>query len=211
MCVWAVCVLLVLSEPSNFTVAFSACLLYFLACVRSISVEDSNSGNTSDTSVESRAEQSTHAESGTRDNPEGTTRRTIAHRKKQQNGESRQAVGVCRPALTRCNTPHTQQEKKDRQTGREKRQDAVKTHSRSTWPVSLQPLHARNTGGEDDRDKARSSRNTQKKQTTGGKSTATALTPAGNSTPALTHTHTHTHRLRLQLNPTANGYGHSPT
>ncbi|RNF22388.1 hypothetical protein TcG_02327, partial [Trypanosoma cruzi] len=46
----------------------------------------------------------------------------------------------------------------------------------------------RKTGGEDDRGKARSCTGTQKKQIAGGKSTATALALAGNSTPALTHT-----------------------
>ncbi|RNF08595.1 hypothetical protein TcG_09820, partial [Trypanosoma cruzi] len=51
-------------------------------------------------------EQSTHAESGARDNPEGTARRTIAHRKEQQHGKSRRAVVVCEQALTRCDTPH---------------------------------------------------------------------------------------------------------
>ncbi|ESS57139.1 hypothetical protein TCDM_12430 [Trypanosoma cruzi Dm28c] len=56
MCVWAVCVLLVLSVPSNFTVAISVCLLSFLACVCVQHVEKEKSGNTSDTSVGSRAE-----------------------------------------------------------------------------------------------------------------------------------------------------------
>ncbi|ESS60541.1 hypothetical protein TCDM_11926 [Trypanosoma cruzi Dm28c] len=52
-----VCVLLVLSEPSNFTVAIRVWLLAFLACLCSRNGEySSNSGNTSDTSVRSRAE-----------------------------------------------------------------------------------------------------------------------------------------------------------
>ncbi|EKF26329.1 hypothetical protein MOQ_009982 [Trypanosoma cruzi marinkellei] len=33
ICVWAVCVLLVLPEPSNFTVAITVCLSSFLACM----------------------------------------------------------------------------------------------------------------------------------------------------------------------------------
>ncbi|EKF98361.1 hypothetical protein TCSYLVIO_010740, partial [Trypanosoma cruzi] len=57
ICVCAVCVLfLVLSEPSNFTVAIRVWLLSFLACLCSRSGEGSNSGNTSDTLLGSRAE-----------------------------------------------------------------------------------------------------------------------------------------------------------
>ncbi|RNC35070.1 hypothetical protein TcCL_Unassigned02074 [Trypanosoma cruzi] len=67
--------------------------------------------------------------------------------------------------------------------------DAVKRHSQSTWPVSMRPLHAETkeemmTG----RKKVRSCTNTRKKQTTDGKSTATALALVGNSTPAITDT-----------------------
>ncbi|RNC36443.1 hypothetical protein TcCL_Unassigned00575 [Trypanosoma cruzi] len=47
---------------------------------------------------------------------------------------------MCGPALTRCNTPHPTG--KDRQAEREREMDAVKRHSRSTWPVSMRPLHA---------------------------------------------------------------------
>ncbi|RNC52049.1 exo-alpha-sialidase [Trypanosoma cruzi] len=110
MCVWAVCVLLVLSEPSNFTVAISAC--FPSVCVQQ--VEETATAAIHQTR-QWGAEQSTHAESRRQDNPEGTARRTIAHRKEQQHGNSRQAVGVCAPALTRCNTPHPTA--KDRQTG----------------------------------------------------------------------------------------------
>ncbi|ESS63247.1 hypothetical protein TCDM_08991 [Trypanosoma cruzi Dm28c] len=48
----------------------------------------------------------------------------------------------------------------------------------------------RNTGEKGEREKARSSTNTQKKQIAGGKGTAKGLALAGNSTPALKHTHT---------------------
>ncbi|RNF15381.1 hypothetical protein TcG_07086 [Trypanosoma cruzi] len=59
----------------------------------------------------------------------------------------------------------------------------------------------RNTGGEGE--KARSStKHTRKKQTTGGKSTATALALTGNSTPALKHTH-----HRSAASPRVRGFG----
>ncbi|ESS55624.1 hypothetical protein TCDM_12889 [Trypanosoma cruzi Dm28c] len=48
----------------------------------------------------------------------------------------------------------------------------------------------RNTGEKGERGKAKGSTNTRKKQIAGGKSSATALALAGNSTPALTHKHT---------------------
>ncbi|ESS54904.1 hypothetical protein TCDM_13673 [Trypanosoma cruzi Dm28c] len=72
----------------------------------------------------------------------------------------------------------------------EREMDAVRRHLRSTWPVSMRSLRAGTQEGRVRGKKARSSTNTQKKQTTGGKSTATALALAGNSTPALTHTQT---------------------
>ncbi|RNC45019.1 hypothetical protein TcCL_NonESM05250 [Trypanosoma cruzi] len=53
-------------------------------------------------------------------------------------------------------------------------------------------------------EKAGSSANTQKKQTTGGKSTVTVLALAGNSTPALTQTHTH---HRSAASPRVRGFG----
>ncbi|KAF5215792.1 hypothetical protein ECC02_011490 [Trypanosoma cruzi] len=66
MCVWVMCVLfLVLSEPSNFTVAIRVWLLSFLACLRSRSGEENNSGSTSERSVRIRAEQP-RSEWGTR-------------------------------------------------------------------------------------------------------------------------------------------------
>ncbi|RNF20681.1 hypothetical protein TcG_03459 [Trypanosoma cruzi] len=55
---------------------------------------------------------------------------------------------------------------------------------------------------EDHRPQKRAAKNTQKKQTTGGKSTATALTLTGNSTPALTHTH-----HRSAVSPRVRGFG----
>ncbi|ESS60712.1 hypothetical protein TCDM_11747 [Trypanosoma cruzi Dm28c] len=46
--------------------------------------------------------QSTHAESGTRQSGRNSTEK---HRP-QKRAATRRAVGVCGPALTRCNTPH---------------------------------------------------------------------------------------------------------
>ncbi|ESS60501.1 hypothetical protein TCDM_11970 [Trypanosoma cruzi Dm28c] len=52
----------------------------------------------------------------------------------------------------------------------------------------------RNTGEKGEREKKQeAAQHTRKKQTTGGESTANALTLTGNSTPALTHTNTHHH------------------
>ncbi|RNC33750.1 exo-alpha-sialidase [Trypanosoma cruzi] len=63
----------------------------------------------------------------------------------------------------------------------------------------------RNTGEKDEREKkARSSTNTRKEQKTGGKSTATALILASDSTPALTHTHT---RNRSAVSPQVRRFG----
>ncbi|RNC35694.1 exo-alpha-sialidase, partial [Trypanosoma cruzi] len=58
----------------------------------------------------------------------------------------------------------------------------------------------RNTGGEDDKGKRHeAAQNTQKKQTTGAKSTAKTLILAGNSTPA----HTHTDKKKSQCRQSA--------
>ncbi|ESS62129.1 hypothetical protein TCDM_10231 [Trypanosoma cruzi Dm28c] len=66
--------------------------------------------------------------------------------------------------------------------------DAVKKHSQSKWSVSMRPLHAGTQKEKITGEKSKKQHNTRKKQTTGGKSTATALALAGNSTPALKHT-----------------------
>ncbi|RNC52943.1 hypothetical protein TcCL_ESM09770 [Trypanosoma cruzi] len=71
----------------------------------------------------------------------------------------------------------------------EREMDAVKRHSKSTWPVSMRPLRAgtqekRMTRGK----KQEAAQHTRKKQTTDGESTAAALALAGNSTPVLNYT-----------------------
>ncbi|ESS60308.1 hypothetical protein TCDM_12169 [Trypanosoma cruzi Dm28c] len=80
----------------------------------------------------------------------------------------------------------------------------------------------RNTGGEDDKGKRQEAvQHTRKEQTTGGKSTATALNLAGNSTPALKHTHSQQSPTRDEEEeritatasssiPRPTGYSHSP-
>ncbi|RNC33869.1 hypothetical protein TcCL_Unassigned03397 [Trypanosoma cruzi] len=85
--------------------------------------------------------------------------------------------------------------------------DAAKRHSQSTWPVSMPPLHAGTQEKLVRGEKSKKQHNTQKKQTTGGKSTATALVLAGNSTPVLNYTHTH---HRSAVSPRVRGLGPPP-
>ncbi|RNE95994.1 hypothetical protein TcG_13181 [Trypanosoma cruzi] len=70
--------------------------------------------------------------------------------------------------------------------------DAVRGHSQSTWPVSMQPLHAVKQEEKITGEKSKK----QHKQTADEESTATALALAGNSTPALTNKH---HRSAVSL------------
>ncbi|RNE99925.1 hypothetical protein TcG_12047 [Trypanosoma cruzi] len=68
--------------------------------------------------------------------------------------------------------------------------DAFRRHSRSTWPVSMRPLHAGTQEEKMTRESKKQRKHTRKEQIAGGKSSAKGLALAGNSTPALKHTHT---------------------
>ncbi|KAF5216004.1 hypothetical protein ECC02_011270 [Trypanosoma cruzi] len=158
VCVRGQCVLLlVLSETSNFTVAISACFLSFLPSVsvfKKWRVQQQQRQYTR--KVSEKQSRAPTQRAATRDNPEGTAQRTIAHRKEQQRGKSQRAVGVCGPALTRCNTPHPTGN--DRQTGGERDMNGCRQEALT---INMAREHAatprRNTGGEGDRRKARSS------------------------------------------------------
>ncbi|ESS61082.1 hypothetical protein TCDM_11344 [Trypanosoma cruzi Dm28c] len=123
MCVWAVCVLLVLSVPSNFTVAISVWLLVFLACLCSTSGEySSNSGNTSERSARSRAEHPRKKQEKIRKGRHGGP----SHTEKSSNTASHGGPSLCAGQPSRGATRHTQQGMTDSQreiNGR--RQDAL--------------------------------------------------------------------------------------
>ncbi|RNC32833.1 hypothetical protein TcCL_Unassigned04522, partial [Trypanosoma cruzi] len=104
---------------------------------------------------------------------------------------------VCAGQPSRGATRHTQQE---RQTDRRREMNGCRQEALT---INMAREHAatprRNTGEEGEGKKARSSTtHTEETNTSLGKSTATALAPSGNSTPALTHTHKH-HRSAVSL------------
>ncbi|RNC52214.1 hypothetical protein TcCL_ESM10592 [Trypanosoma cruzi] len=90
----------------------------------------------------------------------------------------------------------------DRQAEREmngRRQEALTIHMAREHAATPR----RNTGEKDERGKKQeAAQHTRREQTTGGKSTATALALTGNSTPALTHTH-----HRSAVSPRVRGFG----
>ncbi|EKG01114.1 hypothetical protein TCSYLVIO_007904 [Trypanosoma cruzi] len=189
ICVWAVCVLLVLSEPSNFTVAIRAFLLSSVTVFKKWRVQQQQRQYPREVSEEqSRAPTQRAGHERIRKERHGEP----SHTEKSSNTTSHGGPSVCAGQPSRGAKRQTQQGKTDRQIGGEKcmdgcRQEALTIHMAREQAATPR----RNTGEKGERGKDKKQHNTHKRTNCGREKQRHGPRPGRQlHTSPLTHTDT---------------------